>query len=79
MVAMSVRNLSPATHRAIKARAKRNGRSVEAEVRAILDAAVRAPGDVGLGQRLVAIGREAGGDGIVIDRDRGSREPLDLA
>lgn len=79
MVAMSVRNLSAETHRALKARAQRHGRSVEAEVRAILDAAVRRPGQVGLGQRLVAIGRDAGGDGLDIPRSRTDHEPPDLS
>ena len=40
MAAVTIRNLRPETHRAIKARAKAKGRSAEAEMRAILDEAV---------------------------------------
>ena len=41
MAAIVIRNLSPATHRALRARAAQHGRSTEAEARAILDDAVR--------------------------------------
>ena len=40
MAAVTIRNLSDATHRALKARAAQNHRSAEDEIRAILDAAV---------------------------------------
>lgn len=38
---LTVRNLSPATKARIASRARRKGRSLEAEVRAILDAAAQ--------------------------------------
>ncbi|MBY0563056.1 MAG: hypothetical protein K2P58_02625 [Hyphomonadaceae bacterium] len=40
-VSLTVRNLSPATKARLAARARRKGRSLEAEVRAVLDAAAR--------------------------------------
>lgn len=42
MAAIVVRNIPDATHRALKARAKSHGRSAEAEVREILEAALSA-------------------------------------
>lgn len=41
MPAITIRNLSDETHRALKLRAAQHGRSAEAEMRAILEAAVR--------------------------------------
>ena len=52
MAAVTIRNLSDATHRALKARAAQNHRSAEAEIRAILDAAVQPPSRVRLGTAL---------------------------
>ena len=68
MSSVTVRNLPDATHRALKHRAKQHGRSTEAEIRHILDAAVR-PGN-GLGSTLAAIGRSVGGAALPIERDR---------
>lgn len=79
MAAITVRGMSDATHRALKARATRHNRSTEAEVRAILDAAVLPPGRVHLGSMLESIGKEAGGVDLDIARDRTGREPLDLS
>jgi plasmid stability protein len=59
VAAITVRNLPEETARALKARAARSGRSTEAEVRAILTAAVREP--VGLGTALAALGKRVGG------------------
>jgi plasmid stability protein len=59
MAAITVRNLPEETARALKARAARSGRSTEAEVREILNAAVQAP--VGLGTALAALGKRIGG------------------
>ena len=41
MPAVTIRNLSEATHRALKVRAAQHGRSAEAEMRDILETAVR--------------------------------------
>lgn len=68
MSAVTVRNLAPATHRALKLRAARNGRSTEAEIRAILEEAVRPR--VGLGAQLAAIGERLGGVELETKRDR---------
>ncbi|MGP4693912.1 FitA-like ribbon-helix-helix domain-containing protein, partial [Agrobacterium cavarae] len=46
MVAVTIRNLSDETHRALRARASYHGRSTEAEIRDILEAAVRPSGRV---------------------------------
>lgn len=59
MPAVTIRNLSDETHRALRVRATHNGRSTEAEIRAILEAAVRPSQRVKLGSLLVDIGREA--------------------
>ncbi len=75
MAAITIRNLSDETHRALRMRAAEHGRSTEAEVRAILDAAVRAPGALKLGSALVEIFRPLGGVDIEIDRDRSPAEP----
>ena len=53
MAALTVRNLPEETARALKVRAAQAGRSTEAEVREILNAAVRP--SVGLGTALAAI------------------------
>lgn len=78
MAAITIRNLSEETHRALKARAQRHERSTEAEVRAILDAAVAPPQRVRLGSLLTDIGVAAGGADLDVQRDQVSREPLDL-
>jgi antitoxin FitA len=55
MPAVIVRNLSQAMHTALKASAAKHGRSTEAEIRAILEAAVLAPRRIKLGSRLAAL------------------------
>ncbi|BDT68353.1 antitoxin FitA [Comamonadaceae bacterium OS-1] len=67
MSAVTVRNLPEATHRALKLRALQHGRSTEAEIRAILEAAVRPR--LGMGTALAAIGRSLGGVELDIRRD----------
>jgi plasmid stability protein len=57
--AVTIRNLPEETHRALRVRAAQHGRSTEAEIRDILEAAVRPAGRVKLGSLLVEIGREA--------------------
>ncbi|WNJ92132.1 FitA-like ribbon-helix-helix domain-containing protein [Bosea sp. 685] len=76
MPSVTVRQLSAETHRALKLRAARHGRSTEAEIRLILDAAVSSPAPVKLGSLLAEIGQEIGGfetDGL---RDRSISEPM---
>ena len=62
MPSITIRNLPDATHRALKLQTAQHGRSIEAEVRFILQAAV-AP-KVGLGFALAEIGRSLRGGEI---------------
>ena len=78
MAAITVRNLSDETHRALKARAASHGRSTEAEVRAILDHAVVTPGELRLGTLLASVGAELGGVELDVERDQEAPEPLDF-
>lgn len=75
MPSVVVRNLSDETHRALKARAKKHGRSAEAEIRAILDEAVTGRPEAGVGSRLAAFGRRLGGIELDIERDKRPAEP----
>ncbi|MBO9195297.1 plasmid stabilization protein [Rhizobium sp. 16-449-1b] len=59
MPAVTIRNLPDETHRALRVRAAHNGRSTEAEIRDIIEAAVRPSQRVKLGSLLVGIGRNA--------------------
>jgi plasmid stability protein len=70
MAAVTIRNLSIETHRALKQRAKQHGRSTEAEIRTILEEAVRPQERLKLGSALAAIGRELGGVELEIKRDQ---------
>jgi len=56
MSAVTVRNLPEETHRALKLRAAQHGRSTEAEIRSILELAVKPKN--GVGSALAAIGLE---------------------
>jgi plasmid stability protein len=75
---LNVRNLSDETHKALRIQAARHGRSMEAEVRAILDDAVSPKGKLGLGSMLAAIGRDLGGVDLDIARDRAHAEPANF-
>ncbi|UOK71220.1 FitA-like ribbon-helix-helix domain-containing protein [Ancylobacter polymorphus] len=61
MSAVTIRNLPDEVHRALKDRAARHGRSTEAEIREILQAAVRPPERVKVGSALAAFGRRFNG------------------
>ena len=74
MSTLTIRNVSDNTHYLLKARAKSNGRSTEAEVRAILDA-VAAP-QKKLGDAIKAIGQSVRGFELQIERDK---TPIDAA
>ena len=60
MAAVTIRNLSEETHRALKVRAAQHNRSAEAEMRAILEAAVRPEGRLRLGTALSERSRKTG-------------------
>ncbi len=78
MSAITVRNLSPETHRALKARALEHGRSTEAEVRAILDEAVAHNTAEGIGSLLARVGRDTGIE-LEIERHQTSRNLPDFS
>jgi plasmid stability protein len=67
MSSLTVRNLPDATHRALKVLAAQHGRSTEAEVRHILENAVRP--QQALGSALANIGASLGGVDLPIQRD----------
>ncbi len=60
MPTVTIRNLSDETHRALKVRAAHHGRSAEAEMRDILESAVRPAERLRLGSALSALSRKAG-------------------
>ena len=69
MPAITVRNLTEEVLRGLKVRAAINGRSTEAEVRAILERAIRPDGEPGVGTVLRNLGQEFGGIDINFKRD----------
>ncbi len=60
MAAVTIRNLPDEVHRALKIRAALHNRSTEAEMRAILEAAVRPKARILLGTTLSQVSREMG-------------------
>jgi plasmid stability protein len=60
MAAVTIRNLSDEAHRALKVRAARHNRSTEAEMRAILETAVRPDSRLRLGSALSQMSRKIG-------------------
>ncbi|MDZ7670231.1 MAG: plasmid stabilization protein [Gammaproteobacteria bacterium] len=60
MAAVTIRNLSEEAHRALKVRAAQHNRSAEAEMRAILEAAVCPQDRLGLGTALAEMSRKVG-------------------
>jgi plasmid stability protein len=79
MTAVLVRNIPEETHRALRLRAARNGRSTEAEIRVILEDAVSTNSAVGLGSQLAALGRRFGGIELSITRDSRPAEPAEFS
>lgn len=59
MRSITVRNVPDEVHRALRVRAAQHGRSAEAEIRDILEDAVRPEGRVKLGSLLAEVGRKA--------------------
>lgn len=60
MATVTVRNLPDEVHRALRVRAATHGRSTEAEIRDILESAVRPPDRPRLGTALAELGRHVG-------------------
>ena len=61
MAAVSVRDLDESVREGLRVRAAQHGRSMEAEIRAILTEAVAPPTDTGLAQTLLARFSDLGG------------------
>lgn len=81
MPAVTIRNLSDATHRALKVRAEQHGRSTEAEIRHILDTAVRPDERLRLGSAIAEISRRHGltdaeAETLNQTRDRTAAKPM---
>ena len=76
MSVVTVRNLPEETHRALKLRAAQHGRSTEAEIREILEEAVRPRTRVKIGSELAAFRQHfEGGLDFNDTRDQTSTEP----
>ncbi|MGL4440026.1 MAG: FitA-like ribbon-helix-helix domain-containing protein, partial [Bosea sp. (in: a-proteobacteria)] len=60
MAAVTIRNISDETHRALKVRAAQHNRSAEAEMRAILEAAVRPAERLRIGTALADMSQKIG-------------------
>lgn len=69
MAAITVRNLPEEIHRALRLRAAAHCRSTEAEIRVILEEAVRPPARVKIGSALAAFGQRFGGTDLDVARD----------
>ena len=78
MAAVTIRNLCAETHRALKHRAKLNGRITEAEIRSILDGAALPEGRIRIGSELAAFGRRMREMGFELNVERSS-EPIEAA
>lgn len=83
MAAVTIRNLPDEVRRALKQRAARNKRSAEAEMRAILEAAVKPDTRVRIGSTLTEMSQAAGlsnADVEALEDTRRGRpaEPVDL-
>lgn len=76
MAAVTIRNLPDDVHKALRVRAAQNGRSTEAEIRLILEQAVKPKEQVSIAAALAAFGDKHG-----IDFDLGVRkkEPIRTA
>jgi plasmid stability protein len=76
MPTVLVRDLSVETHRALKQRAARSGKSTQAEIRVILDEAVREEPEVGFGTQLRNIAMQYGGWDLELERRKDLSEPV---
>jgi antitoxin FitA len=77
---LTVRNVSEETHRALRIRAARHGRSTEAEVRVILEESVRPPKRLKIGSEIHRIAREIGGmDEVEFPRQRSKVQGADFS
>ena len=75
MPVVTVRNLPEETLRALKLRAVQHARSTEAEIRAILEEAVRPQARIKIGSALAALGQQLGGIELDSLRDSTPTDP----
>lgn len=78
---MTVRNLPDEVHRALRVRAALHGRSTEAEVRAILEEAVKSENQIKLGSLLAEIGQLASFEDTeleLFERNKTKSDPVDF-
>lgn len=59
MAILTVRNVPDEIHRALRRRADRNGKSMESEIRDILNRALKLESGIKIGDALAAIGRRS--------------------
>jgi antitoxin FitA len=78
MPVVTVRNLPETTHRALKLRAALHGRSTEAEIRQILEDAVRPAERLKIGSELAAFGQRFGGLDLDTPRDPAPSEAAEF-
>ena len=81
MASITVRNVPDEVHRALRVLAAQHGRSAEAEIRDILEHAVKPAKRVRLGDALAALGRKMGLTGEDIAaigqaRDKSPAKPM---
>ena len=76
MPAVTIRKLSPKPIARLNLRARGHGRSMEAEIRAILDAVVKPAGEIGIGSALAALGRRFRSVDLEIKRDSAPARPI---
>ncbi|PAT41975.1 FitA-like ribbon-helix-helix domain-containing protein [Vandammella animalimorsus] len=81
MAVLTVRNLPDEVHRALRVRAAEHGRSTEAEVRTILEEAVKPQARLKLGSLLSDIGREVHLTDELVDliNDRDRSPPREIS
>jgi plasmid stability protein len=77
LAAITVGDLPEETHRGLKVRATQRGRSTEAEMREIIEQAVRPTGRIQLGAELEALGKRFGG--VDLDIPARDKEPIEPA
>ncbi len=73
MASVTVRNLPDDVHKALRVRAAQNGRSTEAEIRMILEEAVKSKKRLLIGSELAAFGDKHGIDFDIAVR---KKEPI---
>jgi plasmid stability protein len=79
MATLTIRGLDPVTHARLRVEAARHGRSMEAEVRAILhEQLMQSSGERGLGSRIAARFRGIEGDLELSDRSNELPRPAEF-